>query len=91
MRPRELSTRVSLIVYTGTPRDLGVNLHSDSCSHQQAAEHVSPRSEGFNSVPAPVRTLCMAAESVCALLEGPIYPTLCHAIVSALLDWPVNG
>ena len=42
-------------------------------------------------MPAAVRTLCMAAESVCALLEGPIYPTLCHAVVSALLDWPVDG
>ena len=63
MRPRELSTRVGLIVYTGTPRDLA-GFHNDSCSHQQAAEHLSSRSEGINSVPAAVRTLRMAAESV---------------------------
>ena len=90
MRPRELSTRVSLIVYSGAPRDLG------EASQQQLQPSAGCRAS-LSSIgriqlcACRCAHMCMAAESVCALLEGPFYPMLCHAVVSALLDWPVNG
>ena len=65
------------------PSDL-VHFHSDSCSHQQAAEHLSSWPEESNSVPVAVHASCMAAVSV-NLLEAR--PTLHCAMLCSLLCW----